>query len=403
MIVFAVTLIIMCGLGFRTVSCSSFVSVGDQLQDSPPETVHQFAVDMACHEKYGLAYPLTYVFEIPQGPARLRAFRRYTRGDEWSQVPEKTAGEVFNAIEAVRFDYEGGLAFVSVPFSESSDTVQVVIRDSGDRSIATDYLEIAEYYDNRHVAVTITCDDWQSSSDTHFVRMCGICRERRLWLTVGIISEGMRDDLWYGNTTGPDWSLIQNELNKGFVEPAAHSRTHPHISRDSIDIVGEICGCKQDILDNLSMPELNRNGSIEYVYSWIEPHGWFGKLHPDILGECGYICDRGKLFIQSEFAPWDSINSIYGRIGVTAGMGKDLVTDLEWLNNQFEDVCESGGIYHLYCHALQLDYRPGSYVFRHLDLISNRADVWYVGFGHLYVYHYMKERDVVTHSLVYGN
>ena len=62
----------------------------------------------------------------------------------------------------------------------------------------------------------------------------------------------------------------------------------------------------------------------------------------------------------------------------------------------------AGGIHQIFLHPRNHNWVTGAIV-QHLNYIANRSDVWYVGFGHLYAYHYMEERNVITHSSVLGN
>ena len=67
------------------------------------------------------------------------------------------------------------------------------------------------------------------------------------------------------------------------------------------------------------------------------------------------------------------------------------------MNTQFDTVYTAGGIHLIYSHPRNHDWVTGAIV-QHLSYIANRSDVWYVGFGQLYAYHYMEERNVVSHS-----
>src|ERR1035437_11141651 len=57
------------------------------------------------HMKYGCLYPMTYLFNIPTGLTGLTAQRKYTApgiaSGIWNTIPEKTATDTFNAVEAV--------------------------------------------------------------------------------------------------------------------------------------------------------------------------------------------------------------------------------------------------------------------------------------------------------------
>jgi len=379
------------------------IPIQEDLEPQSEIYMHKFTVNAESHLKYGLAYPVTYIFDIGQQEYGLKAYHRHTNGGIWEELPEKTGNELFSGIEAVRFEYGENKAYVSVGFSDESDNVFINIVNSYEKSISSEFLNIAEYYDDRSVAVTISGDDWQSKTDSRFVQMANLCQERQLWFTVGLVTQGMYNDNWYGTTDGPNWTLVQQEIDEGFVEPGGHSRTHPHDVGSEEEAISEILGCKQDIVDNLTLPDINRNGNIEYVYPWIEPYGWFGKYHRYLLGEYGFISERTTSWNYNYFSTWDPIDELYNRVGVTAGIGSDLTTNADYLNSRFDQINNNGGIYHVYCHPWKLNFYPGSYLYQHLDHISNHTNVWYAGFGHLYVYHYMRERDIINHETLPGN
>ena len=60
------------------------------------------------------------------------------------------------------------------------------------------------------------------------------------------------------------------------------------------------------------------------------------------------------------------------------------------LNMVFTDVLHHGGIYHLTSHPAILDWENDDFHWIHLEHISNRKNIWYVGFGHLYSYHFLQ-------------
>ena len=81
--------------------------------------------DSLAHIDYGLTYPVTYEFGIPQGSENLNVYRKYNASQDWFLIDEKTSNDFFNGIEAVRFDYDGNIAYVSVGFSILSDTIYI--------------------------------------------------------------------------------------------------------------------------------------------------------------------------------------------------------------------------------------------------------------------------------------
>ena len=99
------------------------------------------------------------------------------------------------------------------------------------------------------------------------------------------------------------------------------------------------------------------------------------------------------------FSSWRSSDGVYDRVGVVFcadGMSASS------MNSQFDTVYNAGGIFHVFCHPRSHNWTSGAIV-QHLSYVANRSDIWYVGFGHLYAYHYMKERNVITHNTFSGN
>ena len=60
-------------------------------------------IDQQVHLDYGLAYPITYEFYLPNQGDEFSAYLKYRFGDNWIEMVEKTSNDFFNGIEAVRF------------------------------------------------------------------------------------------------------------------------------------------------------------------------------------------------------------------------------------------------------------------------------------------------------------
>ena len=69
-------------------------------------------IDQQLHLDYGLAYPITYEFYLPNQGDEISAYLRYRFGDDWVEMVEKTSNDFFNGVEAVRFDYIDCKAYV---------------------------------------------------------------------------------------------------------------------------------------------------------------------------------------------------------------------------------------------------------------------------------------------------
>ena len=63
------------------------------------------SIDSQTHLDYGLSYPITYEFIIPDNSNNLKAYRKFKSAQEWVSIIEKTTEDFFNGVEAIRFDY----------------------------------------------------------------------------------------------------------------------------------------------------------------------------------------------------------------------------------------------------------------------------------------------------------
>ena len=337
-------------------------------------------VDAQTHVDYGLAYPVTYEFLIPEGSENLRSYRRFQVTQEWSQILEKTSEDFFNGIEVVRFDYEESIAYVSIGFSEFSDSIFIKITDNDGNNIDANYWRMSQYYDNRDAAVTATADDWAGWANDKFVQTCQIFRSHNLWLSCAIVTDVGNPDTWVD---------IQTQLDSGYVEAISHSRTHPHTPYD--DLEGEVLGSKQDLIDNLDLPAYNSYGIHEYVYAWVAPYGEYDDDIDSMVSVARYLVTRMYYGNDHGFSNWNQESYKYDPIGVSMEVGPLWLgtTDTVDLNNTFDEVLLDGGIYHVMCHPNVIEWDQ-DYPWVHLEHISNRKNVWYTGFGHLYVYHFLQ-------------
>jgi hypothetical protein len=351
-------------------------------------------IDHAYHYNYGCAYPLTYQINLNQGSHGLIALRKFSTTDRWLSIQEKTSQDFFNGIEATRFDYINNKAFVSTPFSASGDSLFIRITDSLGNNIPLQYDGISKYYDNRIAAVTGSCDDWSDwvVQDDRFSTLLNLFRSYHLYLTVGIITDA-------ANSSGSTWTILQQQLDAGFIEAASHSRSHPDTPYS--DYWGEIIGSYDDILSHLSLPALFSLGSEkQYVYTWIAPYGSFNNTIDSILQFRSYLVSRlysiGNTNIPSIFfSEWDTNFHHYGNLNALVELGAPSWgggdTSLSSLNGKFDSVLSQNGIYQFMWHP-QVLYpdRNLPYLNNHLTYISNRNNIWYVNLGHLYLYHMLQ-------------
>lgn len=360
---------------------------------APPNTstdmLFRISVEKNAHDTYGLSYPLTYKFKLPENVSNVCVYRKWREEDPWVQMDEKRGADFYNGITAARFNYISGIAYISIPFNTVSDVIYLDFRDAeGETLPDVVFMEISEYYDGRKAVVTSTLDDWSDSGNEQFKLTCNKYRQRKIWVSPGIIT---------GTVSAGTWNDIQAQVDDGYVEPVSHSRNHLDKLTFCVLAADEIGGSSLDLKSNLDLPFFNRRGDNEFVYAYLEPYSLSCDLTRMQIGKNQYLIDRNSAPDVSVWATWDGTNGCYSKIGFTKRMGTDAEQDLSVLNASFNTVYEAGGIYHLTCHpwALGTDEWE-AYGDPHLDYIKEKLDVWYVAFGHLYVYHYMQERGVIS-------
>lgn len=127
-------------------------------------STHDFKISIneTLQSKWGFKYPVTYVFNIPDGSSNIRVFKRDSLSEGWKQLPEKTSDDFFNGIECVRFDHTEDKAYVSVGFNTANN----IYLKFANVSSAT-YDSIARYYDNRKATYTLSNDNWGKLSSAN--------------------------------------------------------------------------------------------------------------------------------------------------------------------------------------------------------------------------------------------
>ena len=386
----SITLFIFCQGLVATDQQSSFLRVSSGIRN---ETV--ISVDSQVHIDYGLSYPVTYEFYIPLESTSLRSYRKFHANQDWTLVEEKTENDFFNGVNAVRFDYTESVAYVSIGFSDDSDSIFIKITEDNENNLETYYLGISKYYDNRNAVVTSTADDWAGWVNEKFVQTCQIFRSYNLWLSCAIVT----------NVGDPNtWVDIQTQIDSGYIEPISHSRTHPYAPY--ADLEGEVLGSKQDLIDNLNMPEYNRYGDHEYVYAWVAPYGEYDDAIDSIVSVGKYLVTRMYYGNDHTISTWNQESFKYDPIGVSTEAGPLWLgsTDTNYLNNTFNDVLDSGGVYHIMCHPNVIEWDQ-DYPWVHLEHISNRKNIWYTGFGHLYAYHFLQSTypEIILNTYISDN
>ena len=333
------------------------------------------------HINYGLSYPVTYEINIPSNSTNLNAYKKYKNSQNWDLIDKKNTDDFFNGIEAVRYDYDESIAYTSVKFSIISDTIYVKITDETNTSVITSFNKISRYYDNRKSVVTVTGDDWADWNNENFIQACQNFRSLNLWYSVAIIT----------NLSQSTWNDIQNQLDLGMIEAVSHSRTHPFVPY--YDVESEVLGSKQDIIDNLNLVNHNRSGPNEYVYAWIAPYGEYSTQIDTMTSNGGYLVSRLFYWYDNDYSEWDNELYKFDPVGASIELGNADYWgsfDIDELNSTFENVVNAQEIYHLTTHPNILQWNE-NFTWTHLEYISNRKDIWYVGFGHLYLYRFISK------------
>jgi hypothetical protein len=358
------------------------------------------AIQPAFHVNYGCLYPITYRVQVPPGPGRLWVARRHSSLAPWDTLPERTSGDHFNGIEAVRFDSPGGfgrfpgavggLAHVSAAFSGDTDSLFLRISDSTGTPVSCSYQGIDTYYDGRRAVVTGTADDWDTSQNSRFCATLAVFRSYGLYVTAGVITGSQ----WCSAQT---WASIQKQVDSGFVEVASHSRTHTNTPY--ADPSGEVQGSADDIVSHLRLPALFSSNGREYVYVWISPFGGYDAAVDSLVGTRQYLVPR--LYDHSsqwDLSGWNAARDHFGPIQSTMEIGAPSwgggSTDASYMNRVFDSVVSTGGVYHLMWHPQAIGFDLNQpYVGDHLGHISGRNDLWYANLGHVYLYHMIQEQN----------
>ena len=205
-----------------------------------------------------------------------------------------------------------------------------------------------------------------------------------LWLSCAVITD-INDPAVWGD--------IQEQLDLGNIEVVSHSRTHPYIPYQFLE--SEVLGSKQDLIEYLDLPDLNRYGVREYIYAWIAPYGEYDEEIDTLTSSGKYLVSRLFYYNDHQFSDWDNTLNKFYPVGGSIEVGNSSwwgSTNIIELNNTFDTAVSSNGIYHLITHPNILEWDQ-DFTWDHLEYISNRKDIWYVGFGHLYLYRYLSNSD----------
>lgn len=343
----------------------------------------QITIDHTAHQTFGLYYPVTYIFQIPNGLNELKAQFRYDNAASWQTLSEKSTSDSFNGIDAIRFDYPNHRAYFSLRFSNATDDIFIRMLN-GTTEVPLSYVGIPLYYDNRTAAVTVSLDDWNAPTlvmDT----ANQVLIDAQIHYTGSIVT---------GSKSTSDWANIQGWYDLGYLEPGSHSRDHPCYENEYLEQGGytyQIAGSRDDILNNLVLRH-------EYVPAFILPCGGEWPQVRQAMVDAHYIVDRGASPFQDTFSDWQSDGAyqmmLYSystqvwQVPVTPEM-RDAA------NATFDDAYKSHKIYNLMDNPAQGFWDVNSYLRQHIDHIKNHPDVWYASLGELYLYHFVQGRGLV--------
>lgn len=348
-------------------------------------------IDPIIHQNYGAAYPVTYIFDNKSGIDELSVAKKYSQKSNWEKLSYNVSSKSYNGIETVRIDTNTKKIYLSVSFSSQSDSIVIRFQNKSGEIIELEYEGISKYYDNRQAVVTASADDWHMWFNDAFNQTVNKFRKYNLYITCGAVTE---KNIFNGEILND----IQNQLNKGFLELAAHSRNHLHT--EYADIEYEVTGNRNDILANFQLPENYRNGKKQYVYVWIGPYGDYTENTDVVVRKNNFLLPRLYKPGETDVALWNSEKQIFNPQGMTVEIGRPEwgggESNLDTLNSIFNKVLNKNGVYHIMCHPQELvkDWDKMPYLEEHLSFISNRKNVWYVSLGHLYLYQLIYQTSI---------
>jgi hypothetical protein len=190
---------------------------------------------------------------------------------------------------------------------------------------------------------------------------------------------------------------MQAQMSRGCVVLMNHSWSHKSPddpNNYTTNLVQEVVQSTTDIKSKLDLPWQSKYNGNEYLVAWAQPYGdltepWQTQMRT-VLKNNNYLADRRATSYQPGFSAWSESDGMYERIKTsdTATAGTDHIY-------YFDKVYATNGIYHLFTHpwnALGDVTTEGNVWTNVLPYIGNRKDCWYVGFDHLYMYHYLQER-----------
>lgn len=384
-----------------------FVFSSDTTLADSSENVFKISISQSDIDTYGMRYPITYTFNIPSYDG-INCYRKNTTSANWIELTEKSSSNahgpttVVNGEEIVRFDYSNDTAYVSIGFPVEQNYTYIKFENPNGVNIvdSCSYDGIPLYYDNRKAAVTMTWDDWNDGTNADFCHAANITSVRNIWASPGCIT---RNGYW--NDPQPDtnweqdtWDWLQHYVTNKTIDPASHTRTHPHLANggEYTTLEYEINGSKHDIIENLTLPY------GQFVFAFLYPYGSDSESAHEACGDYYYLVARDIYTHSSstDFSSWDAVKNIYAKTEADRRFGSDgHGTMPSTFNSAFDSAYDTNGIYHLMSHPWKIDDDGAWGNFEtHCDYIANHTDVWYVGYGLMYLYHYADNQAGISVS-----
>ena len=205
--------------GTSTVNVGALIALRPAAGSATVST-YRVSLDSAAHTNSAstIRRPMSSAFRADRVASRRSTGT--TPVSAWNSLPAKTTSDFFNGIAAARFAYASNTAYVSVPFSSSSDTIYLRVITSAQQSVAITYQGISKYYDNRKAAVTIDFDDVTDDFLPDFVQAISRTAAKNLRVTAAVQTADMNNS--------DSWSTVQGWVDAGFTEAASHTRPIPH-------------------------------------------------------------------------------------------------------------------------------------------------------------------------------
>jgi len=349
----------------------SYMAVFTPIQSSS-DSMTEFSFMVNGTEKYGLYYPVTFMFSIPPNLNTLNAWYRYETTALWQELPQKTTNDFFNGINVARFNYSEQIAYVSVAFNGHT-TLDICISETN----SCQFIGVSKYYDNRKATVVSTNDDYSGISISQWMATIDAYQRNKIVVTIGVIPA--MENIGIIPTSG--WFALQQQIDEGFVSISSHSYTHSAdwwvASKENDFCENEARASRDAILANLNLPY------GQYVHGWIAPfHST--SVTGEVLAKYNYLIDRGRPSDFTGITQWTG--AVFERASCMGGNALPNAT-------VFQQVYNEGGIFHYMAHPTVFsveEWKLGSAWDNVLAQIGGKTDVWYVGWGELYVYTYAR-------------